>query len=117
MEKEFDDREAFPPGEELLDAARGASEILSILIKSKEEGRSIAISSPLLGDHFYITAVENVIIENGETIVQLKPFDSTGYLLPQYKIHLSDIYAVCSFKSSFKNPILKHFNRPKTWYF
>jgi hypothetical protein len=115
MENEFDGRDI--PAEQLLDAVKEASEILLIITKSKEEGKSIAISSRLLGEHFVVTAVEDIVTENGETIVQLKPFDSTGYLLPRYRIPISDILAVCPFKSSFKNPVLKNFNRPRTWYF
>jgi hypothetical protein len=115
MENEFDGKEI--PAEELLDAVKEASEILSILVKSKEEEKSIAISSLVLGEHFVVTAVEDIITENGETIVQLKPFDSSGYLLPQCRIRISDILAVCPFKSAFKNPVLKNYDRPRTWYF
>ena len=115
MEQESDGKEI--PGEELLEAVKESSAILLIVTKSKEEGKSIAISSPLLGEHFVVTAVEDIITENGETIVQLKPFDSAGYLLPHYRLRISDILAVCPFKSSFKNPILKNFDRPRTWYF
>lgn len=115
MENEFDGKEI--PAEELLDAVKESNEIVSIVTKSKEEGKSIAISSPLLGEHFVITAVEDITTENGETIIQLKPFDSTGYLLPCNRIPLSAISAVCAFKSSFKNPVLKNFDRRRTWYF
>jgi hypothetical protein len=109
--------ELLPLKEELLDPAKGRNDILSVILKCRADGKSIAVSSPLLGEGFIITGVEDVITEGGETIIQLKHFDSTGYILPVYKINVTDIAAVCAFQSKFKNPVLRNFDRPRSWFF
>lgn len=106
-----------PPNEQLFESTCTSSEILRILISSKEESKSIAVSSPRIGEGFFITAVDDIILEEGETMILFKPFDATGFILPTNKLHLAEIAAVCPLKSEFENPVLKNFDKSKTWYF
>ena len=103
--------------ENVFESTSSSSEILRILISSKEEAKSIAISSERLGPGFLITAVEDIILVEGETIILFKPFDVTGFILPTNKLRLADIAAVCPLNSEFENPVLKNFDKNKTWYF
>ncbi len=103
--------------EETIEKTYESQEILKILIESKETGKAVGISSPLMGEGFFTTAVEDIILVEGETIISLTPYDSTGFMLPQSKLKLGQITAVCPFRSKFKNPILKNLNRGKSWFF
>jgi len=103
--------------EKVIESASLGSDILRILVASKEEAKSIAISSGRIGEGFFITAVEDIILEEGETIILFKPFDVTGFILPTNKLKLRDIAAVCPLNSEFENPVLKNFDKNKTWYF
>jgi hypothetical protein len=93
------------------------SEILSALLKSKEEGTSIGIKASPLGTEIIITAVEDIQFHEGQTIIVLKHFDLSGYILPSSKINLPDIQAVCPFASPFHNPYLQNLDRHRTWFF
>lgn len=104
-------------GEKTIEKTHGSQEILKILMESKETGKAVGISSPLMGDGFFTTAVEDIILVDGETIISLIPYDSTGFMLPASKLKLSQITAVCPFRSKFNNPILKNLNRGKNWFF
>jgi hypothetical protein len=109
--------ELLPSKEKLLDFVTERNQILSVIIKCRTDDKCIAVSSPLLGDGFIITGVEEVIKGEGQIIIQLKHYDSTGYILPTNRINLTDIAAVCAFESKFKNPVLKNFDRPRSWFF
>jgi hypothetical protein len=104
-------------GEKTIDKTHQSQEILKILVESKETGRAVGISSPLLGEGFFTTAVDDIVLLEGETIILLIPFDTTGFMLPVNKLKLSQVTAVCLFRSKFKNPILKNLNRGKNWFF
>jgi hypothetical protein len=104
-------------GEDVFDSTTETQEILRILLESKESGKSIGICSPLTGDGFVITAVEDIILEEGETTIIIKPYDVTGFMLPVYKIRLTDINAACPLKSQFGNPLLKNLQKDKSWFF
>jgi hypothetical protein len=101
----------------VVESQLGTGEMLKVLIASKEENKSIGISSPRIGEGFFITAVEDIILVEGETIILFKPFDVTGFILPTNKLRLVDINAVCPLSSEFQNPVLKNFDKNKTWYF
>lgn len=103
--------------EQILNLAKSSSEILKIIIESKENGNTIGISSPLLGEGFFITAVEDIILEDGETIILVKPFDVTGFLLPTNHLTLGDIDAACPLISTFKNPVLRNLDKERNWFF
>ena len=92
-------------------------EILQALLKSKEDGTSIGIRSPSIGPDTVVTAVEDIHFGEGQTIILLKHFDSSGYILPCNKLNLLEIQAVCSFTTPFTNPILSHIDRDKSWFF
>ena len=118
MENDLDESKGQLSQKEIgLESANATADILRILVSSKEEGKSIGISSPRIGDGFFITAVEDIILVEGETIILFKPFDITGFILPTNKLRLVDIVAVCPLKSEFENPILRNFDKNKTWYF
>jgi hypothetical protein len=103
--------------EQILDLAKSSSDILKILIESKENGNTIGISSPLLGEGFFITAVEDIILEEGETTILFKPFDVTGFMLPTNRLKLGEVDAACPLISRFQNPVLKNFDKDRKWFF
>lgn len=78
------------------------NEILQILIRSKENGNVIGISSPSLGAGIFLTAVDKVIFDY-EVVVQLKSIDVNGGALEKNTLKLTDISTVCAFKSRFVN--------------
>ena len=81
-------------------------EILNILTESKAHGTAVGINAPALGSEIYVTAVEDVVIDEDITIV-LKSYDTTGYMLETNKLKLAEIKSVYPFKSSFENPYMR----------
>ena len=81
-------------------------EMLHILTDSKINGTAVGINAPVLGNEIYVTAVEEIIINDDITII-LKNFDMTGYMLETNKLKLGDIHSVCPFKSPFENPYMR----------
>ena len=82
-------------------------EMLSILTESKTSGTAVGISAPeVLGAEIYVTAVEDIVMDDDITIV-LKNYDITGYMLETNKLKLGEIRSVCPFKSPFKNPYMR----------
>ena len=100
-----------------LSFVHSPQEILRALLQSKEEGTSIGIQCNALGPELIVTSVENIIFEEGQTLVMLKHYDTTGYILPSYKLNLLEIQGVVPFASQFKNPYLDNIGRDKTWFF
>lgn len=94
-----------------------SEEILAVLVNSRENGSSVGICCPVLGSDVLITAVENIILEDGQTIIALKHYDQSGYILPLARINLLEIKAVCPFTSVFKNPFLDNLEKDKSWFF
>jgi hypothetical protein len=86
-------------------------------MKSKEEGTSVGIRSISLGPETVVTAVEDIIFEDGQTVVILKHFDSSGYILPSHRINLEDFQAIHSFSTPFINPYIQNIGREKNWFF
>jgi hypothetical protein len=84
-----------------LEFMTGTSEILRLLIHSKEYGNVVGISSPVLGAGIFMTAVDKVILDY-ETIIQLKPCDVNGTLLETNKLKLTDITTACAFHSRYE---------------
>lgn len=87
------------------------SDILKALLNSKEEGTSIGIKANDFGTDPIVTAVEDIIFQDGQTLIVLKHYDSSGYILPSYKINLLNVSAVYPFASPFKNPILNYLEK------
>ncbi len=104
-------------GEKVIETAREIHTIFNILMESKQGGNCIAISSLLTGDGFIITAVDDIIFLDGATVICLKPYDVTGFMLPVCKIRLSQIKAACPMKSKFINPVLRNLTKGKNWFF
>jgi hypothetical protein len=120
MENPFNtrpDADFFKWDEQILNLTRESQEILKIIVSGKEQGNTIGISSPLLGEGFFITAVENIILEDGETTILFKPFDVTGFMLPTNKLRLAEIEAACPLISEFQNPVLRSLDKDKSWFF
>ena len=88
-------------------------EIMNILAESKANGTAVGIFSPLMGTEIYVTAVQDIIIDEDVTIV-LKSYDITGYMLETNKLKLADIKSVCPFKSHFKNPYMRTLAQTKS---
>jgi hypothetical protein len=103
--------------EDILSLVRDPQEILKVIIASKENGNTVGIRSPEFGEGFFITAVEDIILEEGETAILFKPFDVTGFILPTNKLNLHQIEAACALISEFENPVLKNINKDKSWFF
>ena len=93
------------------------SDILKVLLQSKEEGTSIGIRAGALGSDTMVTCVEDIIFEEHQTLIVLKHYDSTGYILPSHKINLSEVQGVCPFSTPFLNPFLENIEKDRTWYF
>jgi hypothetical protein len=92
-------------------------EILNALIQSKQNSTSIGIRSNVLGSETLVSCVEDIIFEEGQTIIILKHFDTTGYILPSHKINLGEIEAVYPFATPFVNPFLSNIDKDRTWFF
>jgi hypothetical protein len=93
------------------------AEMLSILIGSKQHGIAVGIIAPAFGHDIMITAVEDIILEEGKTIIVLKQYDRSGYMLPSSRIALEDLTSICPFSSEFRNPYLDNFEKDRTWFF
>ena len=81
-------------------------EMLTILSESKDNGTAVGIQSAALGKEIFVTAVDDIIINEDVTVV-LKNYDVTGYMLETNKLKLGEIKSVVPFKSPFENPYMK----------
>lgn len=81
-------------------------DMLHVLAESKAHGTAVGILAPALGDEIFVTAVDNIIIDDNITVV-LKSYDKTGYMLETNKLKLGEIKSVCPFSSPFENPYLR----------
>src|SRR6187551_1890270 len=79
---------------ENLNVRSEPQEILQALLDSKQSGTAIGIISSALGSDIFTTTVEDIIIHENATLIVLKRFDTTGYILPSYKINLLEILGV-----------------------
>jgi alpha-acetolactate decarboxylase len=86
-----------------LESVSDPGEMLNILTESKLNGTAVGIYAPVLGNEIYVTAVEDVLIDDEITII----LDVTGYILEKNKLRLDEISSVCAFKSPFQNPFMK----------
>ena len=86
--------------------------MLNILSESKENGTAVGIFAPVLGQEIFITAVEEILIDEDITVV-LKNYDITGYMLETNKVKFGEIRSVCPFKSPFENPYMKTIKSPR----
>lgn len=82
--------------------------ILKALLDSKEKGTMIALAVPSIGTGVFISAVDDLFLNDGETFIQLKSYDATGRLIEKTKIPLKEIIGVCSLHSQWENPFLKN---------
>ncbi len=89
-----------------LELVSDPGEMLNILAESKAHGTAVGIVAPLLGTEIYVTAVDDIIIDEEVTII-LKNYDKTGYMLGTNKLRLREIKSVCPFKSVFENPYMR----------
>lgn len=88
-------------------------EVLNILSESKAYGTAVGISAPNLGSGIYVTAVDDILMDEDITIV-LKNYDITGYILEKNKLKLGEIKSVFPFKSAFENPYMRNIRPGKT---
>ena len=96
-----------------LELVSDPGQVLDILAESKAHGTAVGIVSSLLGTEIYVTAVEDIIIDEDITII-LKNYDKTGYILGTNKLRLGDIRSVCPFKSVFENPYMRGLSSRET---
>jgi hypothetical protein len=92
-------------------------DILKALLQSKEEGTSVGIKAHCLGQEVVTTAVEDIIFHDTHTVIVVKHYDGSGYILPSHKINLLEIQAVFPFNTPFVNPYLKSIDKDKSWFF
>lgn len=92
------------------------NQILDILIRCKEDGKSVGVLSDRLGPAMLITGVEEILFDASIVIV-FRHFDHTGYILPCQKIELADIISVCPLTSKFRNPYLGNIDKERNWFF
>jgi hypothetical protein len=92
-------------------------QIFKALFQSKRECTAIGIRAAVLGPDTMVTCVEDIIVEDGQTIIILKHYDSRGYILPSHKINLFEILAVHPFATPFENPFLANIGKERTWFF
>jgi hypothetical protein len=88
-------------------------EILNILAQSKAQGTAVGIKAPVLGTGIYVTAVDDIIIDDEITII-FKSYDISGCMLEANKLKLGEIKSVFPFKSPFENPYLKNIGLSKS---
>lgn len=81
-------------------------EIIKEILRSKQDGNMIGIISSILGAGMYLTAVDDFILDDHDSVIILKLYDMNGRLFPTNKIPLRSVKAVCPFKSKFANPYL-----------
>jgi hypothetical protein len=86
---------------------RNQSEILTALLDSKQKGTMIALAVPSIGAGVFITAVDDLFLNDGESFVQLKNYDVTGRILERTRIPLKEIVGACPLHSQWQNPYLK----------
>ncbi len=78
--------------------------IFSELLKSKETGTTIGVTSPVLGGFTYLTGVEDILVDETLTVhVVFQPCDTSGYFFPTRRVKLDKIYSVKPFTSKFEN--------------
>ena len=95
----------------------GKSEMLGVLMNSKQQNSAVAILAPSIASDMFITAVDDILLEDGKTIIVFKQYDMTGYILPSTKVALDDLESVCPFSSEFRNPYLENYEKNRSWYF
>jgi len=87
---------------------RDDGEILKALLDSKEKGTMIALAVPFIGAGVFITAVDDLFLNDGETYIQIKNFDVTGRIIEKTRIPLREIIGACPLNSQWANPYLKN---------
>lgn len=88
-----------------LEFIKNRRSIYRELAISKEAGTVVGITSPVLGDGMFITAVDDIYTTEAGAVVQLKPYDMSGHFLARTQLSLSEIRSVCPFKTAYRNPL------------
>ena len=96
-----------------MELVSDSGDMLNILFESKEHGIAVGIKAPTLGDGIYVTAVDDIILDQ-DIIIVLKSYDITGYMLETNKLKLGEIRSVFPFKSAFENPYMKNISHSKS---
>ena len=92
---------------------REPGEILKAILDSKEKGTMIALAVPSIGAGVFITAADDVSLNDGETFVHLKSYDVTGRIIEKTRISLKEIVGACTLHSQWQNPYLKNLANDK----
>ena len=92
---------------------REEGEILKAVLDSKEKGTMIALAVPSIGAGVFITAVNDVTLNDGETFIHLKSYDVTGRILEKTRLSLKEIVGACTLHSQWQNPYLKNLANDK----
>lgn len=87
---------------------RDQGEILRAVLTSKEKGTMLALAVPCIGAGVFITAVDDVFLNDSETFIQVKNYDVTGRIIEKTRISLKEIIGACPLNSKWENPFLKN---------
>ncbi len=82
--------------------------ILNILLYSRANGTAVGIKAPNLGCGIYVTAVEEILVEEEIITIVLKNYDISGYMLETNRLKLGEINSVFPFRSEFQNPDMRN---------
>ena len=94
-------------GYEEFNFTSNPQEILRALLDSRQQQKMIALYMPANSDELFITAVDEIIHDEHDTIIVVKQFDNTGFIIEKNKIKLSEIVSACLLSSHWENPYMK----------
>lgn len=87
-----------------VDLIEDPKQIFTELLKSKENGTIIGVTSPVLGGFTYLTGVEDIVVDEMLTVyIVFQPCDTSGYFFPTRRVRLDKVYSVKPFASRFEN--------------
>jgi hypothetical protein len=82
-------------------------EILQALEESRKHQKMIALFIPVNSDELFVTAVDEIIVDEKQTTIVVKQYDQTGFIIEKNRIRLADIAGVCLLNSAWQNPYMK----------
>jgi hypothetical protein len=100
--------------EVVLDGFSDRDQILNALIESKNSHSIIGITCNEIGSGTFRASVKEIdLLDDGDALIVLSSYDTTGYFLEKNRIRLSQISRVIPFVSFFDNPFLRKIERMK----
>lgn len=94
-----------------VDVITTRKEIYKALLESEDNQSIIGIASKDLGPGMFLTSVKEILNDDGDVVIVLSSYDTTGYFLEKNRVSLNSITGVIPFKTVFANPFLKELQR------